>query len=146
MKMNSLIFAIAFILSFAGGYFLFSGGDSAGTVADSPEQQETSDAEKTEDGNKEETSQETVSSEAEALERNNCLSCHAVESIGVEGGTTGPDLSKAFQDVEGKHGKSLDEFLQEPTSAVMSTVIGDNPLSDEERTEIIKVLQKAAEQ
>lgn len=144
--MNSLIFAIAFILSFAGGYFLFSGGDSAGTVADSPEQQETSDAEKTEDGNKEETSQETVSSEAEALERNNCLSCHAVESIGVEGGTTGPDLSKAFQDVEGKHGKSLDEFLQEPTSAVMSTVIGDNPLSDEERTEIIKVLQKAAEQ
>src|SRR5699024_11461631 len=76
----------------------------------------------------------TLDADTEALSRNNCLSCHAVEAAGLDGGTTGPDLSNAYEEVEGKHGKPIDEFLQEPTSAVMSTVIEDNPLRSEEHT------------
>ena len=57
-----------------------------------------------------------------------------------------PDLSNIYKEIEGKHGKTLDEFLENPTSAVMSTVIGDNPLEDTEREEIVKLLKEISEQ
>lgn len=63
----------------------------------------------------------------------------------MQGGATGPDLSQSYNNVEGKHGKPLDEFLKAPTSAVMSSVIQGNPLSDEQRMQIVEALKKAAE-
>jgi hypothetical protein len=47
--------------------------------------------------------------------------------------------------VEGKHGKPIEEFLKAPTSAVMSGVIGKNPLSDEERKQVLELLKQASE-
>ncbi len=155
MKVNSIIFIAGFIVAFAAGYLFFGGNstadqggqdtgnqeETANDNTDSSDEQGAAD-DQTSDGEKEEAS---VPAEAEPLSRNNCLSCHAVESLGAEGGTTGPDLSNAYNVVEDKHGKPLEEFLKEPTSAVMSTVIGDNPLEDEEREAIIEALKKAAE-
>lgn len=148
MKANSLIFILGFIVALGIGYFVFDdGGEKQAEESDSASTEVADEAATSEETTDEEGGGETVaSSEAEALENNNCLSCHSVEALGASGGTTGPDLSNAYTDVEGKHGKPLDEFLIEPTSAVMTTVINeDNPLPDEEREAIIEALKVASE-
>ena len=53
-----------------------------------------------------------------------CIACHAVSALEVQGGVTGPDLSNSYVNVPDKHGVPIDEFLKEPTTAVMSGVIG----------------------
>ncbi|TMN21515.1 cytochrome C [Lentibacillus cibarius] len=153
MKVNSIIFIAGFIVAFAAGYLFFGGnstadqgGQDTGNQEEKANDTDSSDGQGATDDQASEGEEETsVPAEAEPLSRNNCLSCHAVESLGAEGGTTGPDLSNAYNVVEDKHGKPLEEFLKEPTSAVMSTVISDNPLEDEEREAIIEALKKAAE-
>ena len=107
-------------------------------------QTEATDETTTTDEQKKEPEKVAVD-EANILNSKGCLGCHAVDKLGLEGGATGPDLSKAFTEVEGKHGKSLDEFLKEPTSAVMSSVIGGSPLTDEERTQVLDMLKQASE-
>jgi cytochrome c551/c552 len=79
------------------------------------------------------------------LQSKGCLGCHSVEALNLKGGATGPDLSQAFNNVEGKHGKPVNEFLKEPTSAVMSGVIGGNPLTDEEINQVVEILKEASE-
>lgn len=150
MMKNGIIFVLTFFVAFLGGYFIFgdSGSTEEATTSNESvaEESATEEVEEAEESESTETAG-TVPSEAEPLANNNCLSCHAVESLGAAGGTTGPDLSNAYTEVEGKHGKPLDEFLQEPTSAVMTTVINeDNPLPDEEREAIVEALKIAAEQ
>src|SRR5699024_447967 len=86
-----------------------------------------------------------VPEDAQALSRNGCLGCHSVESMDIKAGSIGPDISISFVEVEGKHGKDLDSFLQEPTSAVMATVLADNPLEDDERDNIVEILKEASE-
>lgn len=153
MKWNILIFIAGFVVAFAGGY-LFMGMDDSTAATDQPESSANETETKSEEAGEneakeEETPDETeavATGEGEALQANNCLSCHAVESLDLQGGTTGPDLSDAYTTVEDKHGKPVEEFLQEPTSAVMSTVISGNPLPDEEREKIVEALKKASEQ
>jgi cytochrome c551/c552 len=139
-------FVASIIIGFGLGYLVFGvimgDGDSQPQVAQT---QATDEASETE-GQKEEAKEETATVDANnILNSKGCLGCHAVDSLGLEGGVTGPDLSKAFTDVEGKHGKSLDDFLKEPTSAVMSSVIGGSPLTDEERTQVLDMLKQASE-
>jgi len=158
MKMNALIFVIGFILAFAGGY-LFFGGDGDDTQPQ-PEQETTTETEEdatdeeADKGDEVDESQNTEEADDQEGEQTasvdiqpmtNCLSCHAVDSLGVAGGNTGPDLSNAYAETEGKHGKDLDSFLQEPTSAVMATVIEDDPVTDEEREAIVDILRQASE-
>ena len=87
----------------------------------------------------------TASGEESILQTKGCIGCHAVQGLNLQGGATGPDLSQAFKTIEGKHGKPINEFLKAPTSAVMSSVIGGNPLSDDEITQIVAELKKASE-
>lgn len=158
MKMNGLIFVLGFLLAFGAGY-LFLGNSGGNEAQDAPAPQVTEDSspegsasEGTNDSNADQEevggsveADMTLDADVEALSRNNCLSCHAVEAAGLDGGTTGPDLSNAYEQVEGKHGKPIEEFLQEPTSAVMSTVIEDNPLDDAEREKIVELLKEVSE-
>lgn len=145
MKSNILIFMIGFVIALIGGYFIFDDPNASTMTAPNEQNNETDNETEDVAEEGEEAQADSIPSEAEALSRNNCLSCHAVESLAAPGGTTGPDLSNSYNDVEGKHGKDLDSFLQEPTSAVMSTVIEGNPLSEEERAAIIEALKIAAE-
>lgn len=154
MKGNIIVFVLTFILAFAGGYFIFHDSGTAKETASEDgaaveetelEQEEAPADEETESTETDSEEGATVSAEGEALSQNNCLSCHAVESLGLQGGTTGPDLSNAYIETGDKHGKDLDAFLQEPTSAVMSTVIADNPLDDAEREKIVEALKQASE-
>jgi len=147
--MNKAIisFAISLVIGFGLGYLVFGV-----VMGDSDKQPQTAQTEQTDETTNKseeqntETEKVTASAdEANILNSKGCLGCHAVDALGLEGGVTGPDLSKAFTDVEGKHGKSIDEFLKEPTSAVMSSVIGGSPLTDEERTQVIDMLKQASE-
>ncbi|PAE43603.1 cytochrome C [Bacillus sp. 7884-1] len=146
--MNKAIisFVVSIVIGFGLGYLVFGvimgDSDKEPQVAQTEQIDEASETE----GNKEEAKEETATVDANnILNSKGCLGCHAVDSLGLEGGATGPDLSKAFTDVEGKHGKSIDEFLKEPTSAVMSSVIGGSPLTDEERTQVLDMLKQASE-
>jgi cytochrome c551/c552 len=143
--MNKAIisFVASIIIGFGLGYLVFGViiGDS-----DKPQVAQTEAADETNTTDDQKIEPETASvDEANILNSKGCLGCHAVDKLGLEGGATGPDLSKAFTEVEGKHGKPIEEFLKEPTSAVMSSVIGGNPLTDEERTQVLDMLKQASE-
>ncbi len=144
--MNKAIisFVASLVIGFGLGYLVFGV-----VMGDSDKQPQTATTEPTKETTETEDQKkkpETASiDEANILSSKGCLGCHAVDKLGLDGGVTGPDLSKAFTDVEGKHGKSLDEFLKEPTSAVMSSVIGGSPLTDEERTQVLDMLKQASE-
>lgn len=143
MKKPFIIFVISALIGLGLGYLVFdvlAPGQSQPEVA-----VDDKEGSKSPETKKEETSKTVAVSDDNILQAKGCLGCHAVSGLNLEGGATGPDLSQAFNNVEDKHGKPLAEFLKEPTSAVMSSVIGGNPLTDEEISKIIEELQKAAE-
>ncbi|NHC38658.1 cytochrome c [Bacillus sp. MM2020_1] len=149
--MNKAIisFVVCAILGFGLGYLVFDVimGDSG----KQPQVAQTTTTEKTETAAAKEESTDTKeattvsASEDNILNKKGCLGCHSVEALNIKGGAVGPDLSQAFVNVEGKHGKPIEEFLKAPTSAVMSGVIGKNPLTDEERTQVLDLLKQASE-
>lgn len=149
--MNKAIisFVICTLLGFGLGYLVF--GVIMGDSEKQPQVAQTETKETTETAAKEATTTDskeatTVSAnEDNILNKKGCLGCHSVEALNIKGGAVGPDLSQAFVNVEGKHGKPIEEFLKAPTSAVMSGVIGKNPLSDEERKQVLDLLKQASE-
>lgn len=150
MKKPIIQFIISALIGLGLGYVAFdviaADGDEGKEVATTNEQTTNSSTET----NKEEKETEaadtaTASGEENILQSKGCIGCHAVEGLDLQGGATGPDLSQAFNNVEGKHGKPLDAFLKEPTSAVMASVIGGSPLTNDEIAKIVEELKKASE-
>jgi mono/diheme cytochrome c family protein len=140
-------FVISALLGLGIGYIAFQvvGGGDESNVA-SPETTNTdTTTEESNDPEDTNTNTEAVVSEENLLSTKGCLGCHSVEGLNLTGGATGPDLSQAYINVEGKHGKPIDQFLKEPTSAVMSGVIGGNPLSDDEIAQMVDLLKQASE-
>lgn len=152
MKKAGIYFLISALIGLGIGYLVFDvimGNDNQ-TEANVSTDNSTDDAISTTETAKEEqaaddTAANTVSADTEIFTEKGCIGCHSISALDLSGGATGPDLSEAFNNVEGKHGKPLNEFLKEPTSAVMSGVIGGNPLTDEEINTLTQLLQKAAE-
>jgi cytochrome c551/c552 len=151
-KVNKAIisFVVCALLGFGLGYLVF--GVIMGDSEKQPQVTQTqTETETTETATAKEESTDskeatTVSAtEDNILNKKGCLGCHSVESLNIKGGAVGPDLSQAFANVEGKHGKPIEEFLKAPTSAVMSGVISKNPLTDEERTQVLELLKQASE-
>jgi len=75
-----------------------------------------------------------------------CFICHDVSSLGIESATKiGPDLAIAVEDAPRRFGRTLDDFLMNP-SGTMSVVLSKQiQLSDEERREAIRLLKIAHE-
>ena len=149
MQKALISFFISALIGLGVGYVAFAvvGGsnETANNEIASEEPKESKPADDIKEEKKDDKiSAETVSADENILQSKGCLSCHSVSSLDLTGGATGPDLSKAFENVEGKHGKPIDQFLQEPTSAVMSGVIGGNPLTEQEISEIVKLLEEAS--
>lgn len=149
MKNGIIIFVASLVVGFSGGYFLFGGAEESQPAIQDQQEDNTQVSEnteaKSEDDGKTEPAVTNTASEGEILQQKGCIACHSVSALNIEGGATGPDLSGAYENVEGKHGKTLDEFLKEPTSAVMSGVIGGNPLTEEERAKVVEALKLASE-
>lgn len=144
MKWNSFVFIVGFIIAFAGAYF-FVFADSTPDEEEQAPMEEASSEENNDEDTEEVEEKTTIPEEAEALGRYGCLTCHSVDSMNIKSGNIGPDLSPTFAEIKGKHGKELDEFLREPTSAVMSTVLADDPLEEDEIEQIVEALKKASE-
>ncbi|MBM4761795.1 cytochrome C [Bacillus sp. B15-48] len=146
---NVIVFFITLLIGFGLGYLFFTAGDDRTTEETESTERQTP-AEEGENHAAEDllppTSEEEIGEGSQILNEKSCISCHSVSALNLQGGATGPDLSNSYLNVEGKHGKPLDEYLQQPTSAVMTSVIEGNPLSDEERAQIIEALRIAAEQ
>lgn len=148
MQKAIISFVISLILGFGLGYLVFDViiGDSGNEPQVAQAGTQDKGAAKEESTDSKEDAVKTVSvSDDNILNKKGCLGCHAVESLNLQGGAVGPDLSKAFVNVEGKHGKPIEEFLKKPTSAVMSGVIGKNPLTDDERQQVLDLLKEASE-
>lgn len=142
MQKAIISFVIFALLGFGLGYLVF--GVIMGDSSKQPQvaQTETNDTTTT----KEEKPAATSSAnEDNILNQKGCLGCHSVEALNIKGGAVGPDLSQAFVNVEGKHGKPIEEFLKQPTSAVMSGVISKSPLTDDERKQVLDLLKQASE-
>lgn len=152
MKKPIIAFIISAFIGLGLGYVVFDvllGNGNEPEVASSNEEATQSTTETDTEAKEAETAEPaevpTASGEESILQTKGCIGCHAVQGLNLQGGATGPDLSQAFNNVEGKHGKPLNEFLKEPTSAVMSTVIGGSPLTDDEINQVVEELKKASE-
>ncbi len=148
--MNKAIisFVISALLGFGLGYLVFGVLTSdTDKKPESAQTESTNTAAAKEEKNdaKENAAAASSANEENILNKKGCLGCHSVESLNLKGGAVGPDLSQAFVNVEGKHGKPIEEFLKQPTSAVMSGVIGKNPLTDDERKQVLDLLKQASE-
>ncbi|ELK21739.1 hypothetical protein AF6_1581 [Anoxybacillus flavithermus TNO-09.006] len=139
MKQSLLIFLLSAVIGLAGGYTYFHFANKE------PAKEQPTATEQSNETSTEQKDTTVSSKEGEIFKQKGCISCHAISKLNVQGGTTGPDLSNAYVEVEEKHGKPIDEFLKEPTSAVMSGVIKSNPLTDEERKAIVQALKVASE-
>lgn len=149
MQKPIIHFILSAVIGLGLGYVVYDviAADGSEDIATS-EESTTNPAESNKETNEAETSEEelaTATGEENILQSKGCIGCHAVGGLGLDGGATGPDLTQSFGNVEGKHGKPLDEFLKEPTSAVMATVIGGSPLTEDEIAQIVEELRKASE-
>lgn len=147
-KQHIITFVVSLFLGFAIGALGFNlvGATNERASEKATEAEQTENASKeTANDTKTEPATATASAEDTIFQQKGCLSCHSISKLDLAGGATGPDLSQAYVNVEGKHGKPINEFLKEPTSAVMSGVIGGNPLTDDEINEVVDLLKQASE-
>lgn len=160
MNKAILSFVISALVGLGGGYILYdlTGGtgntpqepvasaqSSSSSTSSSTDQSSAAATSDQSTGTQAATAKATAVDENNILAKRGCLQCHSVGSLNLKGGQVGPDLSQAFTTVEGKHGKPIEEFLKQPTSAVMSGVLGKNPLTDEQRGQVLDLLKKASE-
>ncbi len=123
--------------------------DSAETSAAAAAKDKAKDIEKSSDHSTSTSAQDSATNvsanQDNIIATRGCTQCHSVASLNIKGGQVGPDLSQAYTTVESKHGKPIEEFLKQPTSAVMSGVLGKDPLTDDQRQQVLDLLKKASE-
>jgi cytochrome c2 len=73
-----------------------------------------------------------------------CFVCHSVSVLGVRSpANIGPDLSNAVEDVQSRFGRTLDDFLREPTGTMAVVLSRQIVLSPEEKATAISKLREA---
>lgn len=75
---------------------------------------------------------------------NTCFICHDVSSLGIESATKiGPDLAIAVDDAPRRFGRTLDDFLRNPSGTMQVVLSRQIQLTDEEIEEAIRLLKIA---
>jgi len=91
-----------------------------------------------------EREQRMLTGEGAFFVKKGCFICHSVSTLGIESAAKiGPDLAEAQVDVQSRFGKTLEDFLANPTgtmSVVLSTQI---QLTEAEKREAIERLKIA---
>jgi cytochrome c2 len=78
--------------------------------------------------------------------RKGCFICHDISSLGIESAAKiGPDLSIAVTDVQARFGKTLEDFLKNPTGTMAVVLSTQIQLSEDERKEAVERLHLAFE-
>jgi hypothetical protein len=73
-----------------------------------------------------------------------CFVCHSISSLGVRSpAQIGPDLSTAVEDVQSRFGRTLDDFLREPTGTMSVVLSRQIVLTPEEKATALAKLREA---
>jgi cbb3-type cytochrome oxidase cytochrome c subunit len=73
-----------------------------------------------------------------------CFVCHSVSSLGVKSAAQiGPDLSMAVEDVQSRFGRTLDDFLREPTGTMAVVLSRQIILTPEQKQVALQKLREA---
>lgn len=76
-----------------------------------------------------------------------CPQCHSISTFGIKSPTdVGPDLAKAYADVQTRFGVKLNEFLAAPTGTMQMVLGSMIKLTPAERDSIIHILTELHEQ
>jgi hypothetical protein len=73
-----------------------------------------------------------------------CFVCHSVEAFGVKSpAQIGPDLSTAVEDTQSRFGRTIDDFLREPTGTMSVVLSRQIVLTPEQKAEAVAKLREA---
>jgi cytochrome c2 len=73
-----------------------------------------------------------------------CFVCHSISSLGVKSpAQIGPDLSNAVEDVQARFGRTIDDFLREPTGTMSVVLSRQIVLTPEQKQVAIQKLREA---
>ena len=73
-----------------------------------------------------------------------CFVCHSISALGVVSpAQIGPDLSTAVEDTQTRFGKTVDDFLREPTGTMSVVLSRQIVLTAEEKAVAVEKLREA---
>jgi cytochrome c2 len=73
-----------------------------------------------------------------------CFTCHSISVYGVKSpAQIGPDLSNAVEDVQSRFGRTIDDFLREPTGTMSVVLSRQIVLTPEQKAVAIQKLREA---
>jgi cbb3-type cytochrome oxidase cytochrome c subunit len=73
-----------------------------------------------------------------------CFVCHSIQALGVKSpAQIGPDLSTAVEDTQSRFGRTVDDFLREPTGTMAVVLSRQIILSPEEKAIAVAKLREA---
>jgi hypothetical protein len=73
-----------------------------------------------------------------------CFVCHSISVFGVKSpAQIGPDLSNAVEDVQSRFGRTLDDFLREPTGTMSVVLSRQIVLTPEQKAVAVEKLREA---
>lgn len=73
-----------------------------------------------------------------------CFVCHSISALGVKSpAQIGPDLSTAVEDTQSRFGRTVDDFLREPTGTMAVVLSRQIILSPEEKAVAVSKLREA---
>jgi cytochrome c1 len=90
--------------------------------------------------------QQMLTGEGSFFVKKGCFACHSVTSFDIKSASDiGPDLSFAVSDVQSRFGKTLEDFLANPTGTMAVVLSTHIQLTPEERQEAVAKLKTAYE-
>ena len=73
-----------------------------------------------------------------------CFVCHSISSLGVKSpAQIGPDLSTAVEDTQSRFGRTVDDFLREPTGTMAVVLSRQIVLNPQQKAEAVQKLREA---
>ena len=73
-----------------------------------------------------------------------CFVCHSISALGVKSpAQIGPDLSTAVEDTQSRFGRTVDDFLREPTGTMAVVLSRQIVLTPEQKTTAVEKLREA---
>ena len=91
-----------------------------------------------------EKEKQMMSGEGAFFVTHRCFVCHSVSTLGIESAAKiGPDLSDAVADVQSRFGRTLEDFLANPTGTMSVVLATQIQLTDAEKREAVGKLKLA---